>query len=51
MGAKVLLHGMLDPARKGERDKDTHKAGKRCFQELANIGLPIDPDGHFLVPL
>lgn len=39
VGAKVLVHGMLDPARNGERDKDTHKINKRHFQESAKLGF------------
>lgn len=50
VGAKVLLHGVLDPARKGERDKDVQKANKIPFQEPANIRLPVDPHDYLLVP-
>lgn len=39
VGAKVLVHGMLGPARKGERDKDAHKSNKRHFQEPAKLGF------------
>lgn len=33
-----MVHGMLDPARKGERDEDAHK-NKRHFQEPAKVGF------------
>ena len=51
VGAKVLLHGMLDPARKGKKRQRHTQSQQRHFQEPANIRLPVDPDGYFLVSL